>query len=653
MTDEAFINLAKENKYVNNESVQDDPVEFRNYMTAYMICKAIKDRKLKHILTFSNTNGNANKLHLTLEKMSKLMKLNAKCYYLTGESSMKVRNRVVEEFENDEIAIISSARIFTEGVDIPCVDCICFADNKMSVVDIIQSVGRALRKHDGKEYGYIIIPTVLNVGVDNVFDVNNSDFSTIKAVLRAIGTTDHRIVDHFVTKDHNEVNGGTKRFVLEHRDLVKYSLIDLDIAKMAEHIGLVICNRWGDANWLTMRDLLFEFCDKFGRVPKNKELYRDKHVGQWLHTIQKRDIKSKHDTRYTQLSENANVKTCLDAYFYRKEHNPRKKTIPSDETQKIFFGFYEEMKRIPIRSDVYKDTKIGELYHLEKQRIESKEHTRYIALSAHPSYKKDLDEYLLKKEKNKNREKRTFDDNKTALFKFTNEFQRAPMISETYDGHTIGSWFSKRKRGIKGDTDKRYAELSENPYIKKEIDKYLQKVDIDPFEDKLKIFIGFTEEHTRIPKRNEMYGGVFIGEWFYKQKNKIESSSDKRYIQLSSNLYAKADIDRYLEDRHKYSFETRKNALFAFCNENNRVPRSLRDNSYENRLYFWLHSCKCQIESTNDKMYIDLIENIYVKDDIDKYLTKKSLKGRGKQSTDNREPYTKVVKYTRPPKTQS
>lgn len=65
--------------------------------------------------------------------MLKIYKTKCNCYYLTGKSSAKRRRKIVNDFENDKMAIISSARIFTEGVD-----CVCFVDNKMSVVDIIQ-----------------------------------------------------------------------------------------------------------------------------------------------------------------------------------------------------------------------------------------------------------------------------------------------------------------------------------------------------------------------------------------------------------------------------------------------------------------------------------------------------------------------------------
>ena len=49
----------------------------------------------------------------------------------------------------------------TEGVDVPAVDCVLFADPKQSRIDIVQAAGRALRRCPGKEYGFILLPLVV------------------------------------------------------------------------------------------------------------------------------------------------------------------------------------------------------------------------------------------------------------------------------------------------------------------------------------------------------------------------------------------------------------------------------------------------------------------------------------------------------------
>ena len=56
---------------------------------------------------------------------------------------------------------MSNARCLTEGVDVPAVDVVAFLAPRKSKVDIVQAAGRAMRKADGKETGYVLLPLFL------------------------------------------------------------------------------------------------------------------------------------------------------------------------------------------------------------------------------------------------------------------------------------------------------------------------------------------------------------------------------------------------------------------------------------------------------------------------------------------------------------
>ena len=49
----------------------------------------------------------------------------------------------------------------SEGIDVPALDSVVFFDTRESIVDIVQSVGRVMRKAPGKQYGYIILPVCI------------------------------------------------------------------------------------------------------------------------------------------------------------------------------------------------------------------------------------------------------------------------------------------------------------------------------------------------------------------------------------------------------------------------------------------------------------------------------------------------------------
>src|SRR5699024_5430522 len=66
---------------------------------------------------------------------------------------------------DDECRILSNARCLSEGVDVPALDAVMFLHPRNSVVDVVQSVGRVMRKAPGKDYGYIILPVAVPAGI--------------------------------------------------------------------------------------------------------------------------------------------------------------------------------------------------------------------------------------------------------------------------------------------------------------------------------------------------------------------------------------------------------------------------------------------------------------------------------------------------------
>ena len=280
---QCYNSMLKENKYVIDKNLCNEEIEMRYYMSAYLVCRCIKDYGLKHILTFNNTNANANNFYNLLKNFIELMKINCKCYYLTGESSMKKRKKVVNDFIKDEISIISSARIFTEGVDIKEVDCVCFVDNKISVIDIIQSIGRCLRKSENKKLGNILLPSVVEFNKENENIFDNNDFITIKAVLKSIGTTDDRITDEFIVKNSKKINGNNRKFNIDIKDIEKYSNIKIDFSKFENNFETIICDRWGVVIWEKRLNEVKKYIGKYNKRPAGKSNEQNiKKLGCWI-----------------------------------------------------------------------------------------------------------------------------------------------------------------------------------------------------------------------------------------------------------------------------------------------------------------------------------------------------------------------------------
>ena len=90
--------------------------------------------------------------------------------------------------------ILSNARCLSEGIDVPALDAVLFMTSRKSYVDIIQAVGRVMRKAPGKQYGYIVLPVAIPDGVDPVDALDDNErFSTVWGVLRALRSHDDRL----------------------------------------------------------------------------------------------------------------------------------------------------------------------------------------------------------------------------------------------------------------------------------------------------------------------------------------------------------------------------------------------------------------------------------------------------------------------------
>lgn len=90
--------------------------------------------------------------------------------------------------------ILTNARCLSEGIDVPNLDAVMFLQPKKSQVDVVQAVGRVMRRFKGKDYGYIILPVVIPAGMDaeQALDANEP-FQVVWDILKALRSHDERL----------------------------------------------------------------------------------------------------------------------------------------------------------------------------------------------------------------------------------------------------------------------------------------------------------------------------------------------------------------------------------------------------------------------------------------------------------------------------
>ena len=119
-----------------------------------------------------------------------------------------------EKIEENHARVLSNVRFLTEGIDVPNLDGIIFFSPKKSQIDIVQAVGRIMRKYEGKEYGYIILPIVVSdISNPNLALNNNKEYKAVWQVLNALRSTDERFEAEVNKLDLNKKKSGRINFI--------------------------------------------------------------------------------------------------------------------------------------------------------------------------------------------------------------------------------------------------------------------------------------------------------------------------------------------------------------------------------------------------------------------------------------------------------
>jgi predicted helicase len=117
--------------------------------------------------------------------------------HVDGTFNALRRNHLLDWLKQDpgpaNARILSNARCLSEGVDVPSLDAVLFLHPRNSVVDVVQSVGRVMRRSEGKSYGYIILPVAVPAGMSpSQALADNQRFKTVWQVLQALRAHDDR-----------------------------------------------------------------------------------------------------------------------------------------------------------------------------------------------------------------------------------------------------------------------------------------------------------------------------------------------------------------------------------------------------------------------------------------------------------------------------
>jgi len=259
--------------------------------THVAIAKAVKDYDLRRVISFHGRVKGAQAFaadHMdVLAWVRKQDRPSGKTFtdYVSGDMNSGERNTKINRLRHlgaDERGILANARCLSEGVDVPSLDGIAFVDPRKSQVDIVQAVGRAIRKSAGKTHGTIVIPVFIDTEENEQEALESSRFKPIWDVVNALRSHDDVLAQELdqlrislgERNPSGKTIGGLERIVFDLPVMCEQSFADGLRTVLVEHTS---------ASWMFWFGLLKDYCKRSGAARPSAD-YRTAHgfaLGSW------------------------------------------------------------------------------------------------------------------------------------------------------------------------------------------------------------------------------------------------------------------------------------------------------------------------------------------------------------------------------------
>ncbi|MEV7060910.1 Helicase associated domain protein [Streptomyces microflavus] len=187
------------------------------------VLRAMADHGLQKVLVYFNLTSDARlfarELPHTLRQLAAtaphlVPATRLETLFVHGEDTPQRREETFTRFAQATTAILTNARLVAEGVDIPSVDAVVFADSTRSVIRCVQALGRALRLDVSGKTASLIVPVCLPPDASPE-DILGTAYEPVWAIASALASHDHRILERLPDKA-NRLPKETSD-VIEHR----------------------------------------------------------------------------------------------------------------------------------------------------------------------------------------------------------------------------------------------------------------------------------------------------------------------------------------------------------------------------------------------------------------------------------------------------
>jgi len=455
--------------------------------------------------------------------------------YFDGNTDMYTRMRIIDKLSKGEIRILCTVRTIGVGTNIPSADTCWFVEERRSVIDVIQCVGRVLRKSDDKIISHIILPFVVTTedNIDEAYIRNMSRF------MKIMSDYDYNIKRR---RDNKRLHS---RFIINRseKELLEETSILLDTA-IFNRMGIMIAGQW-----MIRYEELKAFVEKYGRLPKQG---KDK-LGSWCN--KQRQVK-RGQSKGLMTEERIKLLESIPGWYWEKPDE----WLASFEELKTFA---EEHNRVPKNKENNLDRWCKRQRSLKKeQRRDLMTEERIKLLESIPGwYWEKPDEWMPKFEE---------------LKAFVEKYGRLPKQEE----NSLGMWCGTQRQAKKGQgtnimTEERIKLLESIPgWYWEKPDKWMPK-----FEE-LKAFV---EKYGRLPKQEENSLGMWCstqrrakkgqGGLMTEERIKLLESIPQWHWEKVDEWTPKFEELKGFVEKHKRLPMKKENTLGRWCQTQRQVKR--------------------------------------------------------------------------------
>ena len=537
--------------YINERRYIDKKVSIDEVANNYALDYIMKEYKANHALTFHSRV----KLAETFSKRHSQLVETTSSFSVNGTQPTSLRNQILNEFKNAEKAVISNARCLTEGVDVPTIDLVYFSDPKNSKVDIIQAVGRALRKKVGKALGYVVVPIYHTDDEDLESSIKQSSFKNLIQVIRSLCDQDERLQDEInsIAIGKGQRNSSKKIDVISDKseviqlkgfnEILQESLFDQIIEKVS-------------ISWSVNFEKLQEFIRQNNKYPSEKGLdQEEKSLGKWI-SHQRNNFKKKilEKKRVAMLND---IRFIWDKLAFEWEIN-------IEQLKK----FIAQNNRYPSRASIDQEEQslaswvIGQRQALKRNKLDKKRVNR---LNKIDFIWNPFEKY--------------WEDNFKKVKTFLVRNERFPLAHNNVDLEEkfLGKWVHQQRQDFK-----------KNKLDKKKI-VMLNELDFiwDPFEfnweNNFNNFTKFVKQNDRYPnKRSKDEKEKKLGFWIHSQRTAFGKK------QIDEGKVAKLNQIDFIFDPLTSEWNNNFEGLNEFIRKNNKYPSEKGIDQEEKFLGKWV-----------------------------------------------------------------